>query len=343
MPLISKKVAYFAIITMAFVIGYKCSDIPKIMEFAKPLDCNITSFNSGLNKTLHDVGSKQCNLKVTIDKDYISYPIGDAIIQIHIAQVIRHNNLVQEKEPFAHVNELKIHTYNSKQLNDELMGKYDHGVVQLRLSSDGVVLTHELNHAIHYGSMKREFMQGRFYSQFTNSLGSVDAINSITHKDYANKLYGYSGFTDSKMNRYNEFWAYGSEYLHYPTRLIMPKTQFNLTKLKAYADKNIKKGFYTSEAINKYNLAIVDTFDNLTTCSPIVYYKHTIECIQSSEAKLDSLNKLFNMLLNANPDFGLQQPNYVIIAFAIIYCILEMLLYFMIGYICFALSEVKRK
>jgi hypothetical protein len=343
MSLISNKVAYFGILTMALIVGYKFSDIPKMLEYAKPLDCNISSFDSGLNKTIVDVNNQQCNLKVTIDQDYQSYPIGDAMIQVHIAQVIRHNNMVHEKEPFAHINDLKIHSNESNQISDELMGQYAHGVVELRLSSDPVVLTHELNHAIYYGSMKREFMEGRFYSQFTNTLGNKDSINSISEKNIANTLYGYSGFVDSKLNKYNEFWAYGSEYLHLPFSKLNPNTIKILAELKYYSDKNIKEGFYSSESITKYNLGIAETFDNLNTCGPELFYNNSTRCSQFAQSRLDSLNKLFTMLENANPDLGYQQPNYFTIFVATLYCLLEMSIYSIIAYIIYLLSTEKKK
>jgi hypothetical protein len=338
MSLISNKIAYFGIITMALIVGYKLSDIPKNIEYAKPLQCNITSFDLGLNKTLVDVNNQQCNLKVTIDQDYQSYPIGDAMIQVHIAQVIRHNNMVHEKEPFAHINELKIHNFDSKLLGDELMGEYAHGVIQFRLSSNGVVLTHELNHALYYGSAKREFMGGLFYSQFTASLGNKSKIDSISDKNYANIHFGYEGFVDSQINRYNEFWAYGSEYLHYPTKLIKPETLANLSKLKQYTDRNIKKGFYTAWAIENFNYSITNTFNRLNVCGPDLYYSNPKLCAATSKEKLYSLKILFNKLEGANPDLGLQQQNNEVIAYSIGYCLLEMFLYFLIGYITYRLS-----
>jgi hypothetical protein len=338
MKSISKSVAYFGLLAMMYCAGQIASDFLVVTDLAKPLECTIPSVKLDVSDTIKSVESQQCNLKVAIDSEYSSYPVGDTIIKNYIAQVIRHNNQVQANEPFAHVKELRIYPYDSKKFNVDLMGRFKQSVVDIRLSYQPEVLTHELNHAIYYGSVTREFMDGKFYSRFGSYMGKHDEIKTVKDNITAVSVYGYSGFVGNPFTQYDEFWAYNSELLHGIKNESQTSVD-NLSKLSAYADEYIRQGFYSSKEIKDFNKLSYTVYQSLGFCAPELYYSNLNKCSKSIDDKVQQLESIHTLLVKADTTQGLQNVNSSIICFKVVYILIVVLVFLLLAFSFFLISK----
>jgi hypothetical protein len=247
-------------------------------------NCTIPNASSSVFEMNLDLIRQKCGLKIDIEQKKPLTNLESKVAALRIAEVIRHNNLVSNRLPFAKIKTLAIYqdkSHRRPDSNDSATYSFATAKIKFHGQSDLCNTTHELYHSIQRGvSYSERFYDSELGSKHFRINPSITsfifgsqtklALSQTISDDesvsrFSTKLFSRDGKSSKTESFYLELGSYLTSQFTVLPITVNPITLANLRRLVEATSISTGQEYYSSQSIQMYYLKMGHIQANVTS------------------------------------------------------------------------------